>query len=290
MQRVVKHMNIHWYPGHMAKTKRKITEDLKLIDVVIELLDARIPISSKNPEIDSLIKNKPKIILLNKSDLSDPKVNELWGNYYDENNQQYIYTNSITGKGIKDLVTSMESKMAHVIERDLKKGRINRQIRCMILGIPNVGKSTLINRMAGRASAKTANLPGVTRSNQWIKVSQKILLLDTPGILWPKFEDQEIGLKLAWIGSIKDTIYDREEATLKLISFLRKNYPQNLIERYHIEIDPEDEDITIYEKIAYKRGFIQKGKNIDYARTAEMMLDEVRKTKIGRISFETPPS
>lgn len=281
-------MNIHWYPGHMAKTKRKIQEDLKLIDVVIELLDARIPISSKNPEIDSLIKNKPKVILLNKSDLSDPKVNELWGKYYDDNKQDYIYTNSLTGKGVKDLVTAMESKMAHVIERDLKKGRLNRQIRCLILGIPNVGKSTLINRMAGRSSAKTGNIPGVTRSNQWIKVSQKILLLDTPGILWPKFEDQEIGLKLAWIGSIKDTIYDREEATLKLISFLRQYYPQNLEDRYHIEIDPEDEDIAIYEKIAKKRGFIQKGGNIDYARTAEMLLDEVRKTKVGNISFERP--
>ncbi|MPW26065.1 ribosome biogenesis GTPase YlqF [Alkalibaculum sp. M08DMB] len=281
-------MTIQWYPGHMAKTKRKIQEDLKLIDVVIELLDARIPISSKNPEIDSLIKGKPKVILLNKSDMSDPRSNELWGHYYDENKQDYIYTNSITGKGIKELITAIEKKMAHVIERDLKKGRINRQIKCMILGIPNVGKSTLINTMAGRASAKTGNLPGVTRSNQWIKVSQRILLLDTPGILWPKFEDPIVGLKLAWIGSIKETIYDREDAALKLISFLRESYEHCLIERYNIDINPSDEDIDIYEKIAQKRGFIQKGGNIDYSRTAEMLLDELKKTKIGKISFENP--
>ncbi|WP_303862395.1 ribosome biogenesis GTPase YlqF [Alkalibaculum bacchi] len=281
-------MEIQWYPGHMAKTKRKIQEELKLIDVVIELLDARIPISSKNPEVDSIIQNKRKIILLNKSDLSDPEVNKLWADYYIENKQDFIFTNSITGKGVRELISAMESKMAHVLERDAKKGRMNRQIKCMILGIPNVGKSTLINKMAGRSSAKTGNIPGVTRANQWIRVSNKILLLDTPGILWPKFEDTETGLKLAWIGSIKDTIYDREGATLRLISFLREYYPQNLIERYNIEIDSDDEDITVYEKIAQKRGFIQKGNNIDYARTAEMLLDELRKTKIGKISFERP--
>ncbi|RBP68265.1 ribosome biogenesis GTPase A [Alkalibaculum bacchi] len=281
-------MEIQWYPGHMAKTKKKIQEELKLIDVVIELLDARIPISSKNPEVDSIIQNKRKIILLNKSDLSDPEVNKLWADYYIENKQDFIFTNSITGKGVRELISAMESKMAHVLERDAKKGRMNRQIKCMILGIPNVGKSTLINKMAGRSSAKTGNIPGVTRANQWIRVSNKILLLDTPGILWPKFEDTETGLKLAWIGSIKDTIYDREGATLRLISFLREYYPQNLIERYNIEIDSDDEDITVYEKIAQKRGFIQKGNNIDYARTAEMLLDELRKTKIGKISFERP--
>lgn len=281
-------MEIQWYPGHMAKTKRKIQEELKLIDVVIELLDARIPISSKNPEVDSIIQNKPKIILLNKCDLSDPEVNKLWADYYTANKQDFIFTNSVTGKGVRELISAMESKMAHVLERDARKGRMNRQIKCMILGIPNVGKSTLINKMAGRSSAKTGNIPGVTRANQWIRVSNKILLLDTPGILWPKFEDQETGLKLAWIGSIKDTIYDREGATLRLISFLREYYPQNLIERYNIEIDPDDEDITVYEKIAQKRGFIQKGNNIDYTRTAEMLLDELRKIKIGKISFERP--
>lgn len=281
-------MEIQWYPGHMAKTKRKIQEELKLVDVVIELLDARIPISSKNPEVDSIIQNKPKIILLNKSDLSDPEVNKLWADYYTENKQDFIFSNSITGKGVKELISAMESKMAHVLERDAKKGRMNRQIKCMILGIPNVGKSTLINRMAGRSSAKTGNIPGVTRANQWIRVSNTSLLLDTPGILWPKFEDQETGLKLAWIGSIKDTIYDREEATLLLISFLREYYPENLEERYNIEIDSSDEDIIVYEKIAQKRGFIQKGNNIDYARTAEMLLDELRKIKIGKISFERP--
>ena len=281
-------MDIHWYPGHMAKTKRKIQEDLKLIDVVIELLDARVPISSKNPDVDSLIQNKPKIILLNKSDLSDPETNKMWADYYTENKQDFIFTNSVTGKGISELISAMESKMAHVLERDAKKGRLNRQIKCMILGIPNVGKSTLINKMAGRSSAKTGNIPGVTRANQWIRVSNKILLLDTPGILWPKFEDPDTGLKLAWIGSIKETIYDREEAALRLISFLKESYPEFLIERYKIEIHPDDENIVIYEKIAQKRGFIQKGNRIDYSRTAEMLLDELRKTKIGKISFERP--
>ncbi|MFZ7132080.1 MAG: ribosome biogenesis GTPase YlqF [Eubacteriales bacterium] len=282
-------MHIQWYPGHMAKTKRKIVEDLKCIDIVVELLDARIPTSSKNPQIDDIIGHKPKIILLNKSDLADPHVNELWGNYFKQNNQEYIYANSIIGKGIGELIASMEKQMASTLKRDLSKGRIHRQVKCMILGIPNVGKSTLINKMAGRASAKTANIPGVTRSNQWIKVNQKILLLDTPGILWPKFEDSITGLRLAWIGSIKDTIYDREEAALKLIAFLRKHYPTKLLERYAITINDLDEDITLYEKIASARGFIQKGGNIDYARTAEMLLDELRKGKIGKISFEKPP-
>lgn len=281
-------MNIQWYPGHMAKTKRKIQEDLKIIDIVIELLDARVPISSKNPQIDTIIKNKQKIILLNKSDLSDPHVNKQWGKYYKENNQDYIFANSINGNGIKDLINTIEHKMKPIIEKDKKRGRINRQIKCMILGIPNVGKSTLINKMAGKASAKTGNIPGVTRSNQLIKVNKNILLLDTPGILWPKFEDQNTGIKLAWIGSIKDTIYDREEATLKLISFLRVNYHKNLEERYDVTIDTSEEDLAIYEKIALKRGFIQKGGLIDYARTAEMLLDEVRKTKIGKISFDIP--
>lgn len=281
-------MNIQWYPGHMAKTKRKIQEDLKLIDVVFELLDARIPMSSKNPEIDKLIKNKPKIVLLNKSDLSDPKVNDLWGKYFEKNKQEYIFTNAITGKGIASLIEEMERKMAHVIERDAKKGRMNRQIRCLILGIPNVGKSTLINKMVGRSSAKTGNLPGVTRSNQWIKVSQKILLLDTPGILWPKFDDEAIGLKLAWVGTIKSTIYDREEAALKLIHFLRQDYSDSLMDRYNIEFSPEDLDINVYEKIALKRGLLLPKGEIDYTRTAEMLLDEVRKAKIGLISFEKP--
>lgn len=281
-------MHIQWYPGHMAKTKRKIQEDLKLIDVVIELLDARIPVSSKNPQIDELIGNKPKIILLNKCDMSDPEANKLWGNYYNSINQPFIFSNSITGKGINEMISSMEKVMSDTIQRDLSKGRIHRQIKCMILGIPNVGKSTLINKMAGKSSAKTGNIPGVTRSNQWIKVNQNILLLDTPGILWPKFEDENVGLKLAWIGSIKDTIYDREEAALKLIEFLRNTYCQNIISRYNIKIDENDENIDIYEKIAKSRGFIQKGAEIDYSRTAEMLLDEFKKGKIGKVSLETP--
>lgn len=282
-------MQIQWYPGHMAKTKRIIAQDLKLIDIVIELLDARIPLSSRNPQIDEIIGNKPKIILLNKSDLADPRINDMWKNYFESKNQKTIFANSIIGKGFKELINTMETSMEAILERDLKKGRIHRQIKCMILGIPNVGKSTFINKMAGKASAKTGNIPGVTRSNQWIKVNKNILLLDTPGILWPKFEDPEIGLKLAWIGSIKDTIYDREEAALKLIDYLRKNYKGNLAQRYNIQITDDDDNINIYEKIALARGFIQKGGVVDYTRVAEMLLDELRKGKIGKITFEKPP-
>ncbi|NTW71711.1 MAG: ribosome biogenesis GTPase YlqF [Eubacteriaceae bacterium] len=282
-------MNIQWYPGHMAKAKRKIRENLKLIDIVIELLDSRIPISSKNPEVDELINGKKKIIVLNKSDLADEKVNQIWSNYYTSIDQPHVFIDCIKGTGIKELLAAIKLLMKPKLDLDHKKGRMNRQIRCMILGIPNVGKSTLINKIGGKATAKTGNIPGVTRANQWIKVSNDILLLDTPGILWPKFDDELIGLKLAWIGSIKDTIYDREEAAVKLVGFLRSAYPELLKDRYKVDVDNEKSDVEIMEDIGVNRKFITRGGTVDYSRTAEVLMDEIKKTLTGKITFELPP-
>jgi ribosome biogenesis GTPase A len=281
-------MDIQWYPGHMAKTKRLISENLKLIDIVIELVDARIPVSSRNPEVDGLIGGKKKIVVLNKTDLADPEINKLWEQHYKDAGQPYVFVDCIKGKGIKELITKIKQVMKPVMDRDKKKGRMNRQIKCLILGIPNVGKSTLINTIGGKSTAKTGNIPGVTKSNQWIKVSSDILLLDTPGILWPKFDDEVIGLKLAWIGSIKETIYDREEAALKLIEYLREAYPEKLHDRYKIEFDENTTDLEIMDKIALKRKLLARGGEIDYARTSEMIMDEIKKTTFGKISFEWP--
>ncbi|MBF7095825.1 ribosome biogenesis GTPase YlqF [Alkalibacter mobilis] len=281
-------MDIQWYPGHMAKAKRQIRENLKLIDVVIELVDARIPISSSNPEVDDLINGKKKIVVLNKSDLADPEINKLWEKHYKKANQPYVFVDAISGKGLKELIATVKTTMKPVLDRDKAKGRLNRQIRCLILGIPNVGKSTLINSISGRASTKTGNKPGVTKANQWIKVSNEIQLLDTPGILWPKFDDETIGLKLAWIGSIKDTIYDREEAALKLLEFLRSAYPNVIYDRYKVEFDENTTALELMESIARKRNYVIRGGEIDYSRTAEMLMDEIKKTTLGKVSFEWP--
>jgi ribosome biogenesis GTPase A len=281
-------MDIQWYPGHMAKAKRQIGENLKLIDIVIELVDARIPSSSRNPEVDGLIGGKKKIVVLNKTDLADPEINKLWEQHYKAAGQPYVFVDCLKGKGIKELIVTIKQVMKPVIERDKNKGRMNRQIKCLILGIPNVGKSTLINTISGKSSAKTGNIPGVTKSNQWIKVSNDILLLDTPGILWPKFDDEAIGLKLAWIGSIKETIYDREEAALKLIGYLKTAYPEKLQDRYKIDFDEESTELEIMETIALKRKLIARGGEIDYPRVSEMIMDEIKKTTFGKVSFEWP--
>ncbi|QSX08716.1 ribosome biogenesis GTPase YlqF [Alkalibacter rhizosphaerae] len=281
-------MDIQWYPGHMAKAKREIRESLKLIDLAVELVDARVPVSSTNPEVDQLLGSKKKIVVLNKADLADPAVNKLWEAHYKKMGQPYVFVNSLAGKGIKDLVAAIKKVMEPKLERDRKKGRMNRQIRCLVLGIPNVGKSTLINAISGKATAKTGNKPGVTKANQWIKVGKDVLLLDTPGILWPKFEDDAIGLKLAWIGSIKDTIYDREEAALRLIGFLRQNYLEELKDRYGVSPQKESTDLEVMETIARKRMLLSKGGEVDYARTSAMLMDEMKKNIFANVSFEKP--
>lgn len=280
-------MNIQWYPGHMTKTKRLIKENLNLVDIVIELLDARVPDSSRNPDVDEIIGNKPRLMVLNKSDLSDPIINIQWEEFLGKRNIDNIFINSKTGDGIKKTIKSLELMMKDKMDRLAQRGRKNKPIRCMIIGIPNVGKSTFINKIAGKASAKTGNKPGITKGKQWIRLNEKIELLDTPGILWPKFQDVDIGFKLAWIGSIKDEILDLEELAFQLLRFLVENYPETLKNRYSLETINK-ETINILNDIAINRGFIVKGGEPDYLRTSEMLLDEFRKGIIGKISLEKP--
>ena len=279
-------MNYQWYPGHMTKAKRMMEENIKLIDLVIEIVDARIPISSRNPDIDSLAVNKARIILLNKSDLADDKITNQWINYFNENNIYCLKLNSRNNSGIKQVNGLIMTACADKIERNKQRGILNRPIRAMVVGIPNVGKSTFINSYAGKASAKTGNKPGVTKGKQWIKLNKNVELLDTPGILWPKFEDQSVGLRLALIGSIKDDILNIDELSLELIQILREEYPGVLKERYGME--EEGTPAEMLEKIALNRGCIKKGNEVDYAKAAALVLDEFRTGKLGKISLEKP--
>lgn len=280
-------MNINWYPGHMKKTKESIQKNLKIVDVIFELIDSRIPYSSKNPDIDTIIGNKPKILILNKSDLSNAEANKKWQEFYSINMVESVLVDSISGKGIKKLIDlSYEATYENRISYE-KKGVINRPIRAMILGIPNVGKSTLINTLSGRKGAKTGNRPGITKHNQWIKTKNKLELLDTPGILWPKFQDREVGINLAFTGAIKDEILDVETLALKLIERLALYFPNLLKTRYNIEIKDKS-SLDIMEDIGRKRGCIIKGGEIDYTKVSNILLDEFRKGKIGKISLEFP--
>lgn len=280
-------MNINWYPGHMKKTKEALQKNLKLVDVVIELLDARIPMSSRNPEIDNIVGDKNRIIILNKRDLSDENLNNIWVDYFDKKGIKTILIDATNKKDIKKLINTIKESMKEKIEKLKSKGIKNRPIRAMIVGIPNVGKSTLINSLAGRKSAKTGNRPGVTKGNQWIKLKGNLELLDTPGILWPKFEDQKTGLNLAFTGAIKDEIMDIETLALRLVERLIKNASKDLENRYNIEVG-EAEPLGVLEEIAVKRGAIMKGKEVDYTRVAHILLDEFRRGIIGRITIETP--
>lgn len=281
-------MNIQWYPGHMAKTRKILAENMKLVDVVIELLDARIPISSKNPDFDDIFKNKPKIIVLNKSDLADEKVCSSWSKWYNSKGYANIFIDSIKGKNINQLKNQMQKLMKDKIERDKLKGRISRPIKTMIVGIPNVGKSSLINKIAGRASAVTGDRPGVTRGKQWINVNDQIQLLDTPGILWPKFEDVEVGLSLAITGAIKDDILDTIELASTLFEKLIKLYPKNLMERYKITSIEGKTGLELLQITGKNRGCIVSGGEIDMSRISSIVLDELRGGKIGKITLERP--
>lgn len=279
-------MNYQWYPGHMTKAKRMMEENIKLIDLVIELVDARVPMSSKNPEIDQLGRNKSRIILLNKADLADPRLNDLWTDYYKGRGFFVQEMNSQTGSGIKGIQPLVQSACKEKIERDRKRGILNRPVRAMVVGIPNVGKSTFINAFAGKACAKTGNKPGVTKGKQWIRLNKNLELLDTPGILWPKFEDQKVGERLAMIGSIKDEILHVDELAAALLSYLNENYPQKLKERYQINSD-KDAYKTL-EEICISRKCFQKGEQPDILRAAGMVLDDFRSGRIGRITLEHP--
>lgn len=279
-------MNIQWYPGHMTKAVRQMQEDLKLIDLIIELVDARVPLSSRNPNIDDLGKNKARLVLLNKSDLADERCNLLWQEYFQEKGIHVLKVNARSGAGLKSIQGVVQEACREKIERDRKRGILNRPIRAMVVGIPNVGKSTFINSYAGRACTKTGNKPGVTKGKQWIRLNKNLELLDTPGILWPKFEDQQVGIKLSLIGSIKDEILNLDELALELLKRLHTDYPGILTERYGIE---ESEDgLKMLEAVAKARNCLLKGRELDYGKAARLLLEEFRNGKIGRITLERP--
>jgi len=279
-------MNLQWYPGHMTKAKRMMQEDIKLIDLIIELVDGRVPLSSRNPDIDELGKNKARLILLNKSDLSDEKYNARWTTYFQQKGFHVVKVNSRSGAGLKQIHGVIQEACKEKIERDRRRGIKNRPIRAMVVGIPNVGKSTFINSFAGKACTKTGNRPGVTKGKQWIRLNKNVELLDTPGILWPKFEDQSVGMKLAMIGSIKDEILNVEELALMLIKTLAQNYPGVLKNRY--EIEESDDALAMLEQIAANRKCVQRGNEPDYVRTSQIIIEEFRNGKIGRITLEHP--
>lgn len=289
--------NINWYPGHMAKTRRQITEDLKLVDIVIELLDARIPISSQNPDIAQITKNKKKLIVLNKADLANEGQNKKWVEYFEKRGIPAVLTDSNSGKGIQDCVKRIEQIMSEELKVQAEKGRIGRKIRAMILGIPNVGKSSFINRISKRVTAGVGNKPGVTKQKQWIRINENIELLDTPGVLWPKFESEEVALHLAFTGTIKEDVLQRIEVAYELTKFLLENERKLLCERYKLDkknveqiLNQEQaENINIYEvmlEIGKKRGCIISGGNIDDEKTAKILLDEFKNGKLGRITIE----
>lgn len=273
--------NINWYPGHMKKTREMIQSNLKLVDIIIEILDARIPNSSKNPIINEITATKKRIILLNKADLADKRETYEWIRLFEKEGYKAIEIDALTGRGIDKLYKILNEFQA---ERDEKK-RNSRPLRIMILGVPNVGKSSLINRLSGRKSTKTGNKPGITKGKQWISLENGMQLLDTPGILWPKFEEPEVGLNLAFAGSIKDEILEIQDIGYELIGFLADNYPEEFMNRYKLS-DLSDDKLTNMEALALKRGFILPGKRIDYERTARTVIDEFRAGKIGKITLE----
>ncbi len=291
-------MNINWFPGHMAKTRRQITEDLKMVDVVVEILDARIPNSSQNPDIRQITQNKKKVIVLNKCDLSDKVKTEKWIEYFNKKGQKIVLADSLTGKGINETTRQIQKIMEEDMQKMADKGRIGRKIRVMIVGIPNVGKSSFINRISKKTSAEVGNKPGVTKQKQWIRINEKIELLDTPGVLWPKFESQKVAMNLATTGTIKDDILDLVEVAYTLTKFMLENYKENLLQRYSLEEKKVDEILqqdqaeneNIYEimqLIGRRRGAILGG-NVDDERTAKLILDDFRSGKLGKITLEIP--
>ena len=290
--------NINWYPGHMAKTKRQILEDLKLIDVVIELRDARIPVSSQNPDMKELIKNKKQIVVLNKSDLADEKETAKWVNHFKNKGLSAICMDSNSGKGINNIEKEINNLMQKEIEENAAKGRTGRPIRVLVLGIPNVGKSSFINKISKKTTMQVGNKPGVTKQKQWIRLSNNIELLDTPGVLWPKFESEEIALHLAYTGTIKDDILPKVEIAYRLLKFLLYNYRENVIERYKLDREKietilnqdNDENVNIYEimqLIGKKRGCIVSGGNVDDEKVSNIILEDFRTCRLGKITLET---
>lgn len=280
-------MTIQWFPGHMAKARREVTEKLKLVDIIFELVDARIPFSSRNPMIDEIIQHKPRLVLLNKADMADKETTKEWLAFFADRGIQSLAINSQAGEGLKQITIASREILKEKFDRLKAKGVKPRAIRAMIVGIPNVGKSTLINRLAKRNIAKTGNTPGVTKSQAWIKVGKEMELLDTPGILWPKFEDQEVGIKLAITGAIKDTLLNLHDLTIYSLKFLERVYPERLKDRYKLTELPDDAAL-LFDHIGRLRGCLMGGGMVDYDKVAKLVIREIRSDKFGPLSFEKP--
>jgi len=280
-------MNIQWYPGHMTKTRRQIEADLKQVDAVCEIVDARIPISSRNPDIDSICANKPRIMILNRMDLADPNATARWADYYRTQGKAAVPTDCKSRRGINAFTPAVRQVLKEKLERDSARG-MNRSLRVMIVGIPNVGKSTLINQISGRKGAKAENRPGVTRGKQWVSVDSGLQLLDTPGILWPKFEDPEVGMMLAYTGAVKEDVIDIEELACRLMELLLKYYPQTLAERYKVEAEEGTPGWELLEMAGRKRGFLMARAEVNTERMAKVLLDEFRSGKLGKFTLEMP--
>ena len=281
-------MNIQWYPGHMTKTRRMMEEDLKLVDAVCEILDARIPISSRNPDIDAICGKKPRMVILNRIDMADADLVNRWSAYFKNRGMAVIRTDCKSRKGINTFAPAVRQLLAEKLQRYAEKGQVGRPLKLMVVGIPNVGKSTFINQIAGRKGAKAENRPGVTRGKQWVNVDGGLLLLDTPGILWPKFDDPEVGLRLAYTGAVKDDILDTETLGCHLMELLAREYPAALTERYKIEIPETIDGWELLQAAGRKRGFLISGGEVDTERMAKVLLDEYRSCKLGKFTLEKP--
>ena len=281
-------LKIQWYPGHMTKTRRMIADQLKNVDAVCELLDARIPVSSRNPDVDELTAGKPRLVVLNRADQADPDVTKRWAEYFREKGYAVLACSAKGGDGVDRFPAAVRTLLADKLRSYAEKGQAGRTMRVMILGIPNVGKSTFINRVSKRKTAKTEDRPGVTRAKQWVPVDQGLDLLDTPGILWPKFEDQSVGLNLAFTGAVRDEVMDLEALACNLMTYLAGHYPAALAERYKLQPKPEDSGYDLLQRAGQMRGFVMRGGEIDTERMAKILLDEFRGGKLGRFTLETP--
>lgn len=281
-------MNIQWYPGHMTKTRRMMEENLKLVDAVCEILDARIPISSRNPDIDAICGTKPRLVILNRIDMADPAMVKKWAEYFTSRGMAVLLTDCKNRKGINGFVPAVRQLLSEKLRRYAEKGQVGRPLKIMVVGIPNVGKSTFINQIAGRKGAKAENRPGVTRGKQWVTVDTGLLLLDTPGILWPRFEDPEVGIRLAYTGAVKDDILDIETLAYHLMEMLWKRYPDAVRARYKIELPDDADGTALLEAAGRKRGFLISGGEIDLERMSKVLLEEYRSCKLGRFTLESP--
>jgi ribosome biogenesis GTPase A len=282
-----KNMNIQWYPGHMTKTRRQMTEDLKFVDMVAEVVDARIPISSRNPDIDSMVGDKPRMIIFNRADQADPAQTAAWKAWFKAKGYGVLETDAKTGKGVNQFSAVVKTSLKDKLAQWQAKGQVGRPVRAMVVGVPNVGKSTFINKVARKKSAKAGDRPGVTRGKQWVNVDSGLDLLDTPGILWPKFEDETTGMHLAFTGAVRDEVVDSEELAAALLELLRDRYPQSLEERYKVAVSPDLAGWELLEQCARKRGMLVSGGEVDTERMARVLLDEFRSGKLGRFTLET---